>query len=107
MATDAVGKTSTVHRCPLWMHPIWWVVIGGPLVVVVAAIVTAVIAVRGQDPLLSRSVEPTGPSGLSVPTVQHHAPSPALSVQRAFLPAIEGRNHAVTPSLPPASSGAQ
>jgi hypothetical protein len=54
-----------------------WLVIGGPLLVVVAAIATAVIAVRGADPVLQ------------VTEVQ-----PA----HASAPAVQGRNHAATPA---------
>jgi hypothetical protein len=54
-----------------------WLVVGGPLLVVVAAIATAVIAVRGADPVLRvTEVQPT--------------PSAA--------PAIQARNHAATPT---------
>jgi hypothetical protein len=52
-----------------------WLVLGGPLAVVVAGIVTAVIAVRGSDPVLSRSSEPLG----------------------SDTPAVQARNHAATP----------
>lgn len=50
-----------------------WLVIGGPLVVVVAAIVTAVIAVRGADVVLD-----TSGNGKATPAVQarNHAASP-------------------------------
>ena len=37
-----------------WRVPHMWLVVGGPLVVVVAAIITAVIAVRGADPVLNK-----------------------------------------------------
>ena len=54
-----------------------WLVVGGPLLVVVAAIATAVIAVRGADPLLK--VTETQPT-------------------RATAPAVQARNHAATPA---------
>jgi len=60
---------------PWWREPMLWLVLGGPLAVVVAAIVTAVIAVRGSDPVLSRSSEPLG----------------------SDTPAVQARNHAATP----------
>jgi hypothetical protein len=53
-----------------------WLVLGGPFVVVVAAIVTAVIAVRGADTVL--------------PTQD--------AQQRNKAPAVEARNHAATPA---------
>jgi hypothetical protein len=51
-----------------------WLVIGGPSVVVVAGIVTAVIAIRGADPVLDTRAQPT---------------------------AVEARNHAATPGPVP------
>jgi hypothetical protein len=60
---------------PWWREPMLWLVLGGPLAVVVAGIVTAVIAVRGSDPVLSRSSEPLG----------------------SDTPAVQARNHAATP----------
>jgi hypothetical protein len=63
---------------PWWRHPMMWLVVGGPLAVVVAGIVTAVIAVRGADPVLDTRAD--------------RAPE---------RPALEGRNHVVTPATRP------
>lgn len=52
-----------------------WLVVGGPAIVVVAALTTAVIAIRGADEVLSTKDEP----------------------QRSLVPAMQGRNHAATP----------
>ncbi len=56
-----------------WREPVMWLVVGGPAVVVLAAIVTAVIAIDGADPVLDTR-EPT---------------------------AMQSRNHAVTPGGAP------
>ena len=61
------------ERRPWWREPMVWLVIGGPAVVVVAGITTAVIAIRGADPVLDTR-QPT---------------------------AIQSRNHAVTPGGAP------
>jgi uncharacterized protein len=69
-----------------WREPYLWLVIVGPLVVVVAGLVTAAIAVRNPDPVLdARSV------------------APAQKDSRTNLqPAMVGRNHAASPlSVPP------
>jgi uncharacterized protein len=58
-----------------WRMPIWWMVLGGPLVVVVASFVTLYIAVDGADPVL---------------------PTYGKS-DRSALPAREGRNLANVP----------
>lgn len=62
-------------RIPWWRVPMVWLVIGGPAMVVVAAIVTAVIAIRTADTLVTDK-------------------TPAKFSER---PALEGRNHAATP----------
>lgn len=60
---------------PWWRHRMMWLVVGGPLVVVVAALATVVIAVQGADDVLPTKDEPL----------------------RSLKPAMQGRNHAVTP----------
>lgn len=64
---------------PWWRVGMVWLVVGGPLVVVVAACITAVIAVRGADPVLSS------------------APPPVKAGQvQSETPALQARNHAAT-----------
>ena len=58
-----------------------WLVVGGPLVVVVAAITTAVIAIRGADEVLPQGEKRIG----------------AGETVTADTPAMQGRNHANTP----------
>lgn len=65
---------------PWWRVGMVWLVIGGPLTVVVAGIVTAVIAVRGADPVLDTSARR------------------ASMAPTATSPAVQARNHAVTPA---------
>ena len=71
-------KSESHEPSPWWHHRMMWLVLGGPFVVVVAAIATAVIAVRGADPVL------------------HHEDVP----DRAAAPAMQARNHAASPALP-------
>lgn len=68
------------HNPPWWRLPIVWMVIGGPAVVVVAAIVTTGIAFKHVDPVLDTSK------------------GRVHSVQE--MPAVQGRNHAAKPTLP-------
>ena len=63
-----------------WRHGMVWPVIGGPLVVVMASITTAVLAYRGADEVL-----------LQTPAAQHEATTPS-----ATTPAMTARNHAAT-----------
>jgi hypothetical protein len=59
-----------------WRHPMMWLVIGGPLAVVLAAAITAVIAVQGADPVLRTK---------------------DVQQSRSAAPAMQARNHAATP----------
>lgn len=56
---------------PWWRYPIVWMVVGGPMAVVVAGISTAVIAYRNVDPVMDIS-QPTS--------------------QASHKPAMQGRN---------------
>lgn len=71
--------TNAVPRAGAWREPMVWLVWSGPLIVVVASIVTAVIAVRmGDRPLADE-------------------PPPVRQGQAdAMTPAIAARNHAQT-----------
>ena len=64
-----------VPGTPWWRHGMMWLVVGGPAVVVVAAIVTAVIAIKGADTLVDDGGSRSG----------------------ADAPAVKARNHAATP----------
>ena len=76
----SLSNTPSTSTGPWWRHGMMWLVVGGPAVVVVAAIVTAVIAIVGADTLVEDPVATPG----SVPN-------------GAYSPAVKARNHAVTP----------
>ena len=65
---------------PWWRIGMVWRVIGGPLVVVVASLVTLVIAADGAEEVLTRP-----------------AAKEMKSQDAPTLPAMQGRNHAATP----------
>lgn len=67
------ASTRPEPSLPWWRYPLVWMVLGGPAVVVVAALVTAYIAVSGADVVLSTDT--------------------TTAAQR---PALQGRNHAAT-----------
>lgn len=71
IASDAI-------HAPWWRVGMMWMVVGGPLAVVVAGVATAVIAARGADPVLT----------------------PAERGAFAERPALAGRNHAGTGEVP-------
>ena len=74
--TDTRSPAESAPAKAWWRHGIMWLVVGGPLVVVVAATVTAVIAIRGADLIVDDGGSRNG----------------------ANAPAIKARNHAVTPA---------
>lgn len=72
-------------------HPWWsfghvWLVIAGPLVVVVASFVTFYLAAHGQDPVLTQSSVEVNPN--------------APDARTTLAPAMQARNHATTGTLP-------
>ena len=85
MKADSQPKDSA----PWWKHGHVWLVIAGPAVVVAASIVTAVIAIRTDDPVVEADYYRRG--------VEINK---TLARDRAQLPALQGRNHAVTPGKP-------
>ncbi len=58
-----------------WREPMMWLVLGGPLLVVVASFITLALAIANPDPVLS------------TPKAKNKAEQPA----------VQGRNHAATP----------
>ena len=67
-------------EAPWWQHGMVWLVIGGPLLVVVASLGTAVVAYRGADIVLVETA-----------SARHVATVPI-----ATTPAMMARNHAAT-----------
>lgn len=68
---------------PWWRVRMVWLVIGGPLIVVVASFVTLGLAIKHPDPVLQASSVDEASSGSSVNDAAHR-------------PAMEARNHAAT-----------
>lgn len=72
-------------NAPWWKYGHVWLVIAGPAIVVLAALVTAWIAARSPDPVLA----------------EEHSRRPAVvnkgaANDGALMPALQGRNHAAT-----------
>lgn len=73
---------------PWWRHGHVWLVLAGPLVVIVAGFVTLWLALRSPDALVT---EDYYRKGIEINrTLELH--------DRAHLPAVQGRNHAATPA---------
>ncbi len=74
----------TVPTPPWWRERMMWLVVGGPLAVVVAALVTAAIAVHGADVVVLSPVHRAGAATADTPAVQarNHAATPTAGVPR-------------------------
>lgn len=75
---------------PWWRFPFVWLVIAGPAAVVVAGFVTAFIAVSGADPVVATDYYRRG----------MEINKTLAAGSKASLPAMQGRNHAATPTAP-------
>ena len=73
-----------------WKHGLLWMVIAGPACVVVAGAVTTWLAVRHPDPVIAADYYRRG--------IEINKALRAADKSR--LPALQGRNHAVTPAQP-------
>lgn len=72
---------------PWWTFGHVWLVVAGPAVVVLAGLVTAWLAWRQPDPVVA---EDYYRQGIEI--------NRTLAAHKAELPAMQGRNHAATPT---------
>ena len=73
---------------PWWRFGHVWLLIAGPAVVVVAGFVTLWLAVRQPDPVVAEDYYRRGVE------INRTLENP----EKSMVPAVTGRNHAVTPS---------
>ena len=86
---------SPVPPIAWWCVPHMWLVVGGPLVVVIAAIVTAVIAVKNADPVLDKvEFERDFKAAQALQGKERDA------AMFQLMPAHQARNHATTAEAP-------
>jgi hypothetical protein len=74
---------------PWYKVPMVWLVLGGPLSVVVASLATAVVAWKHNDPVIATT--PQGELRAADDVAAKVSPKDALA------PAMQGRNHAASP----------
>jgi uncharacterized protein len=77
--TAANSSAASASALPWWRVGMVWLVLGGPVTVVLACIVTVTLAVKTAEPVLIAQ------------------PSAKFSDK----PAVQGRNHAATATTPP------
>ena len=83
-------STSDQTSGPWWAYSLVWMVIAGPAVVVVASFITLWLAIRTPDPVVA---EDYYRRGIEI--------NKTLAADRkSTLPAMQGRNHASTPTAP-------
>ena len=80
---------TTPNSAPVSASTVWWkngyvwMILGGPLVVIVASCITFVIAARGADPVLAVPAK-----------VAEAAKKGVTPAEDAMVPAVQGRNQA-------------
>lgn len=95
-STSPAVAAAPVPPVPWWRVPHMWMVVGGPLAVVVASLITAFIAVKNADPVLDKAVfERDREAALAL---EGQAKAEALI---KLQPAHQARNHAASPVVPP------
>lgn len=88
--TPSLPAAAEPRPAPAWWRvPMVWLVIAGPLLVVVASLVTAAVAWTHIDPVITVPGQGTMRPGDDVATT----PDP----KDALAPAMKARNHAATP----------
>lgn len=82
-----IAKKPEIASGPWWKYGHVWMVLAGPAMVVVAGIVTAVIAMNGADPVIDQNYYQ---KGININQELRNA-------EKSFAPAGAARNHAATP----------
>lgn len=80
-------KSADPVALPWWRERMLWLVLGGPLVVVIASFVTLTLAIMNPDPVLQ--------PGRAASAENVAGPQKART-DSAHLPAQQARNHAAT-----------
>lgn len=81
-----MSANTTFKSLPWWRYGHVWLVLSGPLLVVVASVVSAMFAFQGNDIDFKKDAE-------QVKTRIDQAPA---HQKQALTPAIQGRNHAAS-----------
>lgn len=82
---------------PWWKYGHVWLIIAGPLLVVIAGFVTLYLAVRAPDPVIAPDYSRKG--------MQQGQSSAAAAPEAALAPAVQARNHAATGATPGPQTG--
>ncbi len=90
-AAERSKPSNDTAKTPWWRVRMVWLVISGPLLVVIASFITLALAIKYPDPVLNTTSEAAQGAG------QHSGGNGSGTVVvPAELPAMQGRNHAAT-----------
>jgi hypothetical protein len=84
-----MNTPSSPHQPAWWTFGHVWLVISGPLLVVVASFISAFVAFQGNDTALQDD-----------PAAMRAAHNLQLNKDRGMAPAMQARNHAATSARP-------
>ena len=82
-----VSSSATPAAAPWWKFGHVWLVLAGPLVVIVAGFITLWLAMSRPDPVVA---EDYYQRGIDINKTLEHP-------EKSLAPAMKGRNHAATP----------
>ena len=86
-AMSTVSSSATPAAAPWWKFGHVWLVLAGPLVVIVAGFITLWLAMSRPDPVVA---EDYYQRGIDINKTLEHP-------EKSLAPAMKGRNHAATP----------
>ena len=84
---STVSSSATPAAAPWWKFGHVWLVLAGPLVVIVAGFITLWLAMSRPDPVVA---EDYYQRGIDINQTLEHP-------EKSLAPAMKGRNHAATP----------
>lgn len=84
---STVSSSATPAAAPWWKFGHVWLVLAGPLVVIVAGFITLWLAMSRPDPVFA---EDYYQRGIDINKTLEHP-------EKSLAPAMKGRNHAATP----------
>lgn len=84
---STVSSSATPAAAPWWKFGHVWLVLAGPLVVIVAGFITLWLAMSRPDPVVA---EDYYQRGIDINKTLEHP-------EKSMAPAMKGRNHAATP----------
>lgn len=91
MAIRQSAVPTPTRRVAWWREPMMWLVLGGPLIVVVASFVTLGLALKYPDPVLGSEAGEDSSAQVADFRTGHTERGSA-----ALVPALQARNHAAT-----------